>query len=264
MLPDGIYKGEVVHKRFHPKKHAFNYPLAMILVDVDTIESSFKQSRWWSLERFNLISFYRKDYIQSERITNSDISNRSISEVVSEKIFDDCGEQFKGSVKILTNPRFFGYVFNPVSFYLCYDENNQIKYILSQINNTPWNERYTYVHRVPSHSGSKMVFEFDKEFHVSPFMPMNLNYTWKFILDNNQVDIHMALFDSGVKQFVASMRAKYSPFTAINMFKLPVEFPMQTLRIVWRIYWHALRLWMKKIPFYEHPNSHEPKSNKTK
>lgn len=264
MLSDGIYKGEVVHKRFHPKQHAFNYPLAMILVDVNQLESSFKTSRWWSLERFNLISFYRNDYIQPESHTNSSNKTMSITDVVAEKIFNASGEIFSGTVKLLTNPRFFGYVFNPVSFYLCYDQNNTLKYILSQINNTPWNERHTYVHQVSDQSNAKMVFEFDKAFHVSPFMPMNLNYTWKFILYNNKVDIHMALFDSGVKQFIATMRAKHSPFTAKNMLQLPIEFPLQTLRIVFRIYWHALRLWMKKVPFYEHPNSHEPKSNKTK
>lgn len=258
MLPDGIYKGDVMHQRYHPKKHGFNYPLAMILINVDHIEKTFNTSRWWSVERFNLIGFYRKDYIQASQ------KETCIKQAVCETILNNCNESFTGTVKILTNPRFFGYVFNPVTFYLCYDENHALKYILSQINNTPWNERHTYVHRVTCDDSAKKVFDFDKQFHVSPFMPMNLAYTWQFMFENKKIDIHMGLFDSGVKQFIATMRAKHSPFTSRNMLKLPIEFPFQTLRIVFRIYWHALRLWIKKVPFYEHSDTHEPKSNKTK
>lgn len=150
-----------------------------------------------------------------------------------------------------------------MSFYLCYNEAGRLTYILSEIHNTPWNERHTYTHKVPNDAPDNVVFEFDKCFHVSPFMPMDLHYIWTFLFKDERVDIHMALMKKGEKQFQADLRATHNPMTTANMLKLPIEFPFQTLRIVFRIYWHALRLWFKKIPFYTHPNA-QSKTNNTK
>ncbi|MCV6604928.1 MAG: DUF1365 domain-containing protein, partial [Porticoccaceae bacterium] len=175
MLPDGIYRGWVQHSRHHPKVHRFRYPLAMVLLDVDQLESHFSQSRWWSLERFNAISFYRSDYLP-------EVPGQTLKEALTCRIRQECGVAFEGSVKILTQPRYFGVIFNPVSYYFCYDSDQTLTYIVTEINNTPWNQRHSYVLPVPADSAGSAHFDFDKQFHVSPFMPMALQYHWRFSL----------------------------------------------------------------------------------
>ncbi|UTW46636.1 DUF1365 domain-containing protein [bacterium SCSIO 12696] len=245
MLPDGIYKGWVQHSRHRPRPHRFRYPMAMVLLDLDQLQKTFSKSRWWSLERFNAIGFYRKDYLAAPEA--------NLKEAVINAIFRDCGDRFEGTVKILTQPRYFGIVFNPVTYYFCYNPDNQLSYIVTEINNTPWNERHSYV--LPVVDGCTR-FEFDKEFHVSPFMPMDLQYHWRFTLRAKKAHVHMTLLKDGLRQFDAVMSTKQQPLTSRSMAFLPIHYPMQTLLVVLRIYWQALRLWLKRIPFFDHPNTH--------
>ncbi|EMR12587.1 hypothetical protein MPL1_09552 [Methylophaga lonarensis MPL] len=253
MLADGIYQGTVWHQRFQPKVHGFEYPLAMLLFDVDQLEAIFRKSRWWSINRFNLIGFVRDDYIGDASL--------SIKQAVAERIWQSCQQRFSGSVKILTHPRYAGFVFNPVSFYFCY-EQQQLKFIVAEINNTPWNERFSYV--LPVQDGSEeQLFEFDKQFHVSPFMPMQLRYRWRFRMQPQHLDIHMTLFKDQQKQFEAAMKGSAQAFTQQSMRRLPWQYPLQTLRVVMRIYWHALRLKLKGVPFYNHPGKSNSTDNAT-
>ena len=255
MLPDGIYRGWVQHSRHSPKVHRFRYPLAMVLLDVAKLEKRFSQSRWWSLEGFNAISFYRKDYLP-------DVPGERLQEAVMYLIRQQCGQVFNGTVKILTQPRYFGVVFNPVTYYFCYNDDQALAYIVTEITNTPWNERHSYVFAVPLDSGDSAHFDFDKQFHVSPFMPMDLQYHWRFSLRDDSANVHMVLLKNGERQFDATMATSQQPLTKRAMARLPVQYPMQTLLVVWRIYWQALRLWLKRVPFYDHPNTESQKFTK--
>jgi uncharacterized protein len=245
MLPDGIYRGWVHHQRHLPKNHEFQYPLAMLMLDLDELQSHFKRSRFWSLERFNLISFYRKDYLQSDQT--------DLKQAVVELIQQRSGESFSGTVKILTHPRYLGFIFNPVTFYFCY-EQQQLKFIVAEINNTPWNERYAYVLKVNQQQNQPWRFDFDKQFHISPFMPMDIQYHWRFQLEQDAININMVLLREGERQFDATLQADFQPMTARSMRWLPIRYPLQTLRVVMRIYWQALRLWGKHTPSFSHPD----------
>lgn len=245
MLPDGIYRGWVHHQRHLPTNHAFQYPLAMLMLDLDDLPSHFKRSRFWSLERFNLISFYRKDYLRSDQA--------DLKKAVTELIKQRSGESFDGTVKILTHPRYLGFVFNPVSFYFCF-EQQQLKFIVAEINNTPWNERHAYVLKVNQQQTQPWRFDFDKQFHISPFMPMDIHYHWRFSLQDDAIKINMVLLREGQRQFDATLQAQFQPMTAKTMRWLPIRYPMQTLRVITRIYWQALRLWGKHTPTFSHPD----------
>lgn len=248
MLPEGIYQGWVLHQRYLPRKHSFKYPLAMLLLDLDNLQQQFKRSRLWSLERFNLISFYRRDYLRSD--------TKDLKTAVSELIRQRCAEDFHGQIKILTHPRYLGFIFNPVTFYFCSD-GDTLKYIIADINNTPWNERHAYVLKVTENHQSPLYFSFDKQFHISPFMPMDVQYQWRFHLNPEALAIHMTLIHQGEQHFNASMQARMQPLNSKNMRWLPIRYPMQTLRVVLRIYWQALRLWGKHTPFFSHPDKQD-------
>lgn len=179
MRPEGIYTGWVRHRRFSPKAHHFNYPLAMVQLDVEQLEKSFARSRWWSLERWNAISFRRKDYL--------DYPGAGLADSVRNCVEAATGQRPMGRIQIYTQPRFWGFVFNPVSFYWCHNREGEVEAIIAEITNTPWNERHRYVlpaSDVSQAGQNKWRFDFAKDFHVSPFMPMELDYRWNFALSD--------------------------------------------------------------------------------
>lgn len=255
MLPDGIYRGWVQHQRHLPHEHSFKYPLAMLMLDLDALEQRFARSRLWSLERFNLISFCRRDYLRSE----TDDLKTAVQELIKQR----CAEDFNGQVKILTHPRYLGFIFNPVTFYFC-SSGDKLQFIVAEINNTPWNERYAYVLKVDQNQSQPLHFAFDKKFHISPFMPMDVQYHWQFSLQGDALNIHMVMMHDLERQFDATLQATLQPLTAKNMRWLPIRYPLQTLSVVFRIYWQALRLWGKHTPFFSHPDNQRAKPGAVK
>ena len=176
-LNSRLFQGWIRHRRYLPKKHSFRYPIFMSWLDLDELDQVMALSPLWSLERFNLVSFYRSDYLGD--------AEQDLSDAVKYRIKEHTGESFKGRICLLTHLRFLGFCFNPVSFYFCYPVGTESpRYILAEINNTPWNERYCYVLDAGESpvQKDKWEFEFDKAFHVSPFMPMAQHYRWQFSL----------------------------------------------------------------------------------
>ena len=283
-----------MHERFLPKTHKLNYSIAQAWVDLDDIPSLAKHSRWWSIEKFNAVSFFRQDYLPGDH---------NLKQAVIDKITNETGQSFQGKVFLLTNLRYWGYCYNPVSFYFCVNEQQQLCFILADINNTPWNQRHCYVHDVfnsmqaqqqetpdqtqeraqekLSQSGdtgvdtisntinqpntinqhSKHSFHFDKVFHVSPFMPMNMFYQWHYQVKHHSILIHMELFDKADEQhlaplkFYANMALKAEPLNKKSANLLPLKFPFLCAKVLWGIYWNALKLWLKKVPFHDHPET---------
>lgn len=253
MRPDGIYTGWLRHRRFAPKPHRFEYPLAMVQLDVEALDSAFAKSRWWSLERWNLIAFRRKDYL--------DYPGEDLADAVRNCVEEATGQRPDGRIQIFTQPRFWGFIFNPVSFYWCHDRDGELQSIVAEITNTPWGERHRYV--LPTgdstaNGRNKWRFDFAKNFHVSPFMPMDLDYRWHFALGERRNVIHMTLFREEERCFDATFVAEPRALTPAAMRWLPLRYPAQCLRMLIAIYWQALRLWLKGIPFYSHPKSGAP------
>ncbi|MFG1501252.1 DUF1365 domain-containing protein [Halobacteriovorax sp. XZX-3] len=242
-----LYQGSVVHSRSLPKKHYFKYNLFLVYLDLDEIEKFFSMSRFWSYLKRNLCYFKRSDYHGD---TSKDLKDEVLNTVAKH-----LGRNTDGPVRMLTSLRYFGHCFNPVTFYYCFNKNNEIEAIMAEIENTPWGERFCYVVDArKSLSVNDIEAAFKKEFHVSPFFPMSLAYQWSFSLPSEVLKIKMDTFDKDESVFFASMNLKKVQASKKSLNRMILKFPFMTVKVVLGIYFQAFKLWVKGIPFYDHPN----------
>ncbi|MGE4619915.1 MAG: DUF1365 domain-containing protein, partial [Planctomycetota bacterium] len=202
-----IYIGHVEHDRFVPKRHRFKYSIYHLYLNLDEIPEIFSDKWLWSNERANVVSFRRKDYFGNPATP--------LKEAVLDKVETELDYRPKGPVYLLTHPRYFGYVFNPVSFYYCFSEDGEaLEAVLSEINNTPWNERHAYVtdQRGKKTSDSLTHTRFKKSFHVSPFFEMDHLYDWGFSAPGDELKVWMQNFSEKKKVFEVHLEGKRIPW----------------------------------------------------
>ncbi len=216
----------------------------MLYVDLAEVPEIFDRAPLWSARRRALAQFKRADYLGPADI--------SLDAAVRSAVHAKLGREPRGPIRLLTHGRYFGYCFNPVSFYYCFDEADQrVEAVVAEITNTPWQERHTYV--LDAASVGAVASRFDKKFHVSPFMPMDMEYAWRFSEPADDLAVHMQNFRSGDLIFDATLHLKASPMTARGLLQILLEFPFMTLRVIAAIHWQALRLWLKGLRVHDHP-----------
>ena len=167
------------------------------------------------------------------------------------------GREFKGPIRLLTHLRYFGYCFNPVSFYYCFDENDKkVEAIMAEVTNTPWKERHSYVINERLDSSSKISFTATpkKQFHVSPFWGMDHEYEWFFSNPEEALNVIMKNYKDGEKVFNVALSLKRHAFSKKGLIKAIIRFPFATLMVVYRIHWQALMLLIRRTPFFTHPD----------
>jgi DUF1365 family protein len=252
-MHSALYTGQLRHRRFAPRAHQFSYRLFMMYVDLAELDEIFR-GRWlWSARRPALAWLRRRDYIGDAALP--------IDTVVRDRVAESTGVRPAGPIRMLTHLRYFGIGFNPVTFYYCFDAaDTRVESIVAEITNTPWNERHAYVltDPVPGAHPRVLRYRFAKDFHVSPFMPMEMNYDWRFGTPGRCLSVNMQNYQHGERVFDATLDLSRREIGAAALARALAAFPCMTATVVAGIYTQALKLWIKRVPFHAHPSRTSP------
>ncbi len=241
MLRNQICRGWVVHRR-HAPAHEFRYRVDLLCLQTDTDY----ESKWLSCgRRRRPFRFGAGEWLGGGADALGAINQR-----LEAAGFPSCQRAFA-----LGQPRTFGCYFNPVCFYFCMDSSG-VSFVIAEINNTPWDEKFSYVLDARGQQGD-MTFNCPKQFHVSPFFPMDLEYRWRVKLLDDRLEVAMHLFRDGVECFFAGMYLRSEPLSEAGLRRMLLRRPSQSVSTLARIYWQALRLYLKRTRFYPHPDSRE-------
>ena len=243
-----LYTGVVTHRRRQPVSHAFRYPLFMAYLDLDELPGVFDGRLLWSARRPAPAWFRRADHFGDPALP--------LDEAVRRRVHEATGIRPEGPIRLLTHLRYFGYVFNPISVYYCFaPDGERIEALVAEVTNTPWGERHVYVvEPEPSAAeGDTLQADFSKALHVSPFMSMDLEYRLSATAPGDDLDVRMVAVRDGAAIFDAGLSLRRRPMTARGLAGVLVRYPFMTIRVVAAIYWEALRLRLKGVPFVPHP-----------
>jgi hypothetical protein len=247
-----LYTGQVGHQRLTPVGNAFHYSLFFLYLDLAELETVFA-SRWlWSVERPNWASFRRADHFRPE--------SPPLDGAVRDEVERQLGRRPRGPIRLLTHLRYLGYCFNPISIYYCFAENGRtLEAFLVEIHNTPWGEEYLRAFDAANSppDGAWQRYQLEKEFHVSPFMPMDVEYDWRFTAPGESLGVRMTSLRQGREVFRASLNLQQQAVTGANLARALLRWPFVTAKVIAAIYWQALRLKLKGTPFCPHPEKLE-------
>ncbi|ALO45055.1 DUF1365 domain-containing protein [Pseudohongiella spirulinae] len=244
-MESGIYHGIVKHHRMQPRHHYFSYKVFMMYLDLDELEQVFSRNLMWSARRAAFAWFRRRDYLGPDDIP--------LKEAVYRRVEQATGQRPDGPVRLLTNLRYFGFLINPISCYYVFDTNNALTHIVAEVTNTPWQQRVTYV--VPCDDEGKATHVFKKQMHVSPFMPMDMNYHWRSDRPAERLTLNLQNWRNGQQAFIANLNLCRQEITPGNLNRILINYPFMTLKVALGIYWQAMKLSVKRIPFLPHPDN---------
>ena len=240
-----IYEGWVRHRRHDPLEHEFRYPLFMAYLDLGELPWVLDPYPGWSARRPAPARFKRSDYLGP--------ADRPLAECVREAVVARGGPEPRGPIRLLTNLRYFGHTFNPVSFYYCFDEaGERVESVLAEVTNTPWGERHSYL---LGRAGSERVIRghIDKAFHVSPLMDMEHTYDWRTSEPNGRIQVHIDSRSPRGTDFDATLSLERVELSRSSTRRVLARYPAMTMQVMAKIYWQSLRLWLKGAPYFPHP-----------
>lgn len=240
-LRSAVYEGRVVHHRFVPVDHRFDYRIALVLLHLSEIDAVCARHPLWSNEGRNAVTFRRSDYLGDPAVP-LDVAVRDLVE-------SHTGVRPTGPVAALTQLRTWGWLFNPITTYYCYDPaGTTVEATVVEVTNTPWHERTAYV---LEGTGTHHV---DKGLHVSPFLPMGLTHRFTVGPPGERLTLAVDDFDGDELVFAASMSLTRRPAGRVAQGRLLWRFPLMTLRVSLGIYRQALALKAKGVPVHRHPD----------
>ena len=237
-----IYNGYVSHTRYKPVKHSLRYNTFSLFIDLDEIENLSKNNFIFSFNKFNIFSFFNKDHGDRDGLC---LKNWVLNKLKKFDINKDIN-----NIKLLCYPRVFGYVFNPLSIFYCY-ENKNLRAVMYEVKNT-FNEQHTYVFKVKSNN--EISQKCKKKFYVSPFMDMETQYEFKLLNPDENLSVLIKQSDKDGIVLTAVQKGSKKEFNMKQLLVNFVLYPLMTLKIIGAIHYEALRLWKKGAKYRSRDN----------
>ena len=254
MIEHKLLITNVWHRRLFPAHNAFHYRIYQVLLDMNAL--AMKTTRWWfGINRPGLVSFHDKDH---------GFRDQSSSLVWLKSLLSDYGVIGVEHVELLTMPRVLGYLFSPVSFWLCRNEQNDLIAVVAEVNNT-FGETHSYICH---HASLKKInrdewLSAQKKFHVSPFMDIEGEYRFRFDIQAETIKIAIHYYCDGKLKLVTSINSLVKPLTGKSLLAQFVCHPLMTIKVIGLIHWQAIKLWFKKISYRRLPEQSHPKHSRS-
>lgn len=243
-LASALYPGHVTHARLRPRQHRLAYRIYSLLLDLDELDEVDHRLRWFSVDRFNLFSFCRRD--------RGDGTGGNLRAQVERSMLAAGLEPDGGPIRLLTMPRLLGWAFNPLSTFFCYRKSGELAAILWEVDNT-FGQRHAYLIPVETGPKGEIVQRCDKAFYVSPFMDMDLRYVFTVSPPQERLSIRIETFDAEGLLMTARHLARRTALTDAALLKAFIAIPFLTLRVIGGIHWEALKLWLKGVRLRHRP-----------
>lgn len=264
-----LYVGRVSHSRLKPRWHSFRYRLSLLWLNLDELDRSVSRagrlsvlSRWWQA----LLPVKAGDHLRQWQSCGSSSvglapesraeqgEGQSLRARLDDLVRARLGIELEGPVFLLTGFGFLWHRFNPVSFYYCFDSADNLQCLVAEVTNTPWKEQHYYALDARSQEGQEYLqFTCAKNFHVSPFMPMDTSYRWRLNVPREHLGLTIDIDRNGEHCFSASINLKHKPLCSRALWSCLWLQPFTSLQVVAAIHWQALRLWLKSTPLFPHP-----------
>jgi hypothetical protein len=241
-MRSALYVGRVVHRRTVEPAHTFHYPVWYVLLDPDELDELAAGVVGFSYNRFNLVSFDDRDHLGPER--------RPVRYKLEQWLAGAGVAAAPARIELLTLLRVFGHVFNPVSFHYCYGYDDRLLYVVAEVNNT-FGETYCYL--LHAEEADTVRDQAEKVFHVSPFQPMAGSYSFRLTAPGESLAVHIGLERDGGRVFDAGLTLERRPLTGGKMLRTVLRYPHAGFRTLGLIHWQALRLWLRRAPFFSKP-----------
>ena len=245
-MNSAVYEGVLRHERLRPR-HAFAYRLAMPYLDLDELPDLFAVHPLWSTGRPNVVEFRRSDFLGDPAVP--------LAVAVRDLVEARTGTRPGGPVRMLAHLRTFGWLFNPITVYFCFDGDGMLRTLVLDVTNTPWHEHHAYVI-----DGGTGPHRFAKELHVSPFFPMDQEYVLHVTGPGDRLDLRLDLIEGDTKVFGARLALRRREWSRAALGRVVWRYPLLTMRVSAGIYRQAARLRRKGAPFHRHPDAarHRP------
>ncbi|WP_292959476.1 DUF1365 domain-containing protein [Novosphingobium sp. UBA1939] len=238
-----LYIGDVTHRRLRPRPHRLRYSIFYLLLDLDEVDVLAGRLRIFSHNRFNLFSFFDRDY--------GDGSAASPREKIEEHL-RAAGIETGGPIRLLTMPRILGYAFNPLSVYFCHRQDGSLCALFYEVSNT-FGQRHSYLIPVPAGATAPIRQESRKSFYVSPFISTDMAYSFAITPPGERVAVYVAGHDEQGPLITARLAGRRQGLTDAALARLFITYPLLTLKVIIGIHWEALRLWLKGVRLFDRP-----------